>query len=177
MKNTKFSITESLAELSNLRRKYKSLDKAPINDREKMIALALSIGGFEALADTETGYLKYLEELSRTRYELYISGTDVQINELEQKLSYFANILLSNYSESFSKIKRTQQKYANIYVEVEKYRSKNPKAKIKHATDSVAKELDLDPKYVHTRYYSFRKKSKNMPIDEVIKKFQLPITS
>ena len=99
-KNTKISIPESLAELSNLRRKYKSLDKAPINDREKMIALALSIGGFEALADTKSGYLDYLEELSRKRYDLYIDGSEEEINKLEQKLVWFSSMLLSNYSES-----------------------------------------------------------------------------
>lgn len=175
-KNTKISIPESLAELSNLRRKYKSFYQAPMDIREKMTALALSIGGFEALADKESGYLDYLEELSRKRYELYIDGTEEEINKLMDKLAWFSNMLLSNYSESFSKIKRTQQRYANIYVEVEKYRSKNPDAKIKHATDAVAEKLGMDPKFVHTRYYNFRKSSGNMSIDEVVKQFQLPIT-
>ena len=175
-KSTKLSIPESLAELSNLRRKYKSLDQTPIQDRDKMTALALSIGGFEALADKDSGYLDYLEELSQNRYELYVSGTEDEINKLEQKLAWFSNMLRSNYSESFSKTKKTQQKFATIYVEVEKYLSKNAESKVKHATDAVAKELDLNPKYVHTRYYDFKKNSKNMPVDEVIKKFQLPIT-
>ena len=173
---TKLSIPESLAELSNLRRKYKSLDQAPIDIRDKMTALALSIGGFEALADKESGYLDYLEELSQNRYELYVSGTEDEINKLEQKLAFFAIMLHSNYSESFSKIKRTQQRYATIYVEVEKYRRKNPESKLKPATDAVATDLGLDPKYVHTRYYAFKKKSSNMPIEEVIREFQLPIT-
>ena len=175
-KSTKLSIPESLAELSNLRRKYKSLDQTPMDIRDKMIALALSVGGFEALADKESGYLDYLEELSRKRYELYIDGTEDEINKLEQKLAWFSNMLRSNYSESFSKSRVTQQKFATIYVEVEKYRRNNPESKVKHATDAVAKELNLDPKYVHTRYYDFKKNSNNMPIDEVINEFQLPIT-
>lgn len=175
-KNTKISIPESLAELSNLRRKYKSFYQAPMDIREKMTALALSIGGFEALADKESGYLDYLEELSRKRYELYIDGNEEELNKLMEKLAWFSNMLLSNYSESFSKIKRTQQRYATIYVEVEKYRRKNPESKLKPATDAVAKELGLDPKFVHTRYYDFKNKINDMPIEEVIREFQLPIT-
>jgi len=176
VKSTKISIPESLAKLSNLRRKYKSLDQTPMDIRDKMIALALSVGGFEALADKDSGYLNYLEELSRKRYELYIDGTEDEINKLEQKLAWFSNTLRSNYSESFSKAKKTQQKFARIYVEVEKYLSKNAESKIIHATNAVAKKLGEDPKYVHTRYYDFRKKCNNMPVDEVIKEFQLTIT-
>jgi hypothetical protein len=174
--NTKLSIPESLAELLKLQRKYKSVDEALIPDKDKMTALALSIGGFEALADIEAGYLKYLEELSQKRYELYISGSESEINKLEGKLAWFANMLHSNYSESFSKAKRTQQKFATIYVEVEKYCRKKPDSKLQHATDAVATDLGLDPKYVHTRYYAFKKQSSNMPIEEVIREFQLPIT-
>ncbi len=177
MKKTKISIPESLAELSNLRRKYKSLNQAPMDIREKMIALALSVGGFEALADKESGYLDYLEELSRDRYELYIDGSEEEINKLMNKLAWFSKMLLSNYSESFSKSRETQQKFATIYVEVEKYLSKNPESKIIHATDAVAEKLGEAPKYVNTRYYDFRKKCNNMPVDEVIKEFQLPITA
>ena len=45
-----------------------------------------------------------------------------------------------------------------------------------HATNAVAEKRGEDPKYVHTRYYDFRKKCNNMPVDEVIKEFQLQIT-
>jgi len=176
-KNTKMSIPQSLVELSILRRKYKSLHHAPVDIRDKMTGLALSIGGFEALADKESGYLDYLEELSRKRYDLYIDGSEEEIYKLEQKLAWFSSMLLSNYSESFSKSRKTQQKFATIYVEVEKHLKEQPDPKVvKYATDFVAKEKKLDPKYVHTRYYDFKKKYNNMPVDEVIKEFQLPTT-
>lgn len=176
-KKTKMSIPKSLAELLNLRRKYKTLDQAPIDIRDRMTGLALSIGGFEALADKESGYLDYLEELSRKRYDLYIDGSGEEINKLEQKLAWFSSMLLSNYSESFSKSRKTQQKFATIYVEVEKHLREQPDPKVvKYATDFVAKDKNLDPKYVHTRYYDFKKKSNNMPAEEVIKEFQLPLT-
>jgi len=175
-KNTKMSIPQSLVELSILRRKYKSLHHAPVDIRDKMTGLALSIGGFEALADKESGYLDYLEELSRKRYDLYIDGSEEEIKKLEQQLAWFSSMLLSNYSESFSKSRKTQQKFATIYVEVEKYLRKNPESKIIHATDAIAEKLGEAPKYVHTRYYDFKNNYNNMPVDEVIKEFQLPIT-
>jgi len=175
-KINKPTLAEAISELIKLERKYKSLKKAPIEDRDRMTALALSTGGFEALADKDYMYLDYLIELSQEHQDAYFHGNETKLRDLKEKLTWFSNILLINYSESFSKAKRTQQKYAAIYVEVEKYRSRNPKAKIKHATDAVAEKLDLNPIFVHTRYYEFRKKSGDMSIDEVIKNFQLPVT-
>lgn len=175
MKGIELTLPEAVVELIKLERKYPSLDAAPHEIKDKMTALALSIGGIEALANDNMGYLKYLSDLSTKLYESYVSGSEKQIQILTEKLAWLTLILNNHYSESLRHVRDTQRRHAAIYVEVEKYRSEHPESKIKPATDAIARKLDIDPKYAHTRYYEFRKRYDDMPVQEVIKRFHLAI--
>jgi len=55
-----------------------------------------------------------------------------------------------------------------------KLRSEDPSLLINRATKEVANQRPYkSQKFVNTRYYRFRKKSNNMPPDEVVKEFGL----
>jgi len=161
-----------LAKLIGLERKYKDWGKTPDKEKEIMVALAFSTCGVEALQNKN--YSEYFVKLSVDHSSLLIDGTEDQIEESNKMLSWFTGLLHENYSDKIRKKKGLYREKAKIYVRVETLRGKNPKLSINKATKEVASQMPYrSEKFVNLRYYDFRRKFDNMPLDEVITKFRL----
>lgn len=167
---TVFRLPDSLVELSKLEKQYPNWDETPESEKEKMVRLALSGGGFWIFE--EDRYRDYLVDLCRN-LSYRLADDSVEADRIEKKLKWLASILNEFYSPSISSMKRTARKKAKIYVEVERYRLKNTSSSINKAVKEVAKELGMDYQYAYRRYYEMRKTLKGMPLDEIERRFML----
>lgn len=169
---SKITLSEGLVELINLERQYPDWDKTPEAVKDKMVRLALAHGGFEVFRH-EKNYLNYILKLSEDLYISYSDEREKDIDKLTKKLTWLAKLLYEHYSPSMVSKRATDSKKAKIYLEVEKYRSRNAESSINQAVKEVAKKLRLDYLYTYRRYYEIRKKLKGIPLEKIIEDFKL----
>ena len=174
-----FPFPDGLLELRKLERKYPNWGRTPKEAKQMMAALALNFGGIESLLEGDnepSKYLLYLSDLSFELYDLYVNGTQSEIEIANDELAWLTGLLQNHYTKNTRSVRDTKRKLATIYVEIEKHLFDNPGSKIMPASRQVAKKLDIpDPKYVQTRYYRFKKQYGDMSLEEIVKSFHLNV--